>query len=154
HTLAEIAAEKAAIIRSGVTAVVGPQDAAAMQVIVRQCRASGVEPRFVNTDRIDLIDVSPDGRFRMNFKTNSKSYEKVPIGLRGRNQIGNAAIAVLLAEALRDRGFATSQAAIVQGVETAAHHPGRLELWESEPNLLFDGAHNPAAAHALRGYLD
>ena len=33
-------------------------------------------------------------------------------------------------------------------------HPGRLELWEGTPSILFDGAHNPAAARALREYLD
>ncbi len=33
-------------------------------------------------------------------------------------------------------------------------HPGRLELWEGQPQILFDGAHNPAAARALRDYLD
>ena len=35
-----------------------------------------------------------------------------------------------------------------------AQHPGRLELWEGSPRFLFDGAHNPAAARALREYLD
>jgi dihydrofolate synthase/folylpolyglutamate synthase len=41
----------------------------------------------------------------------------------------------------------------VQGVETATH-PGRLEMWPGPPRFLFDGAHNPAAASALRNYLD
>jgi dihydrofolate synthase/folylpolyglutamate synthase len=61
--------------------------------------------------------------------------------------------AIALAEALRERGFAITRAAIIRGIETATH-PGRLELWEGEPGFLFDGAHNAAAAHALRDYLD
>src|SRR6266852_7486091 len=46
HTLAEIAAEKAAIIRPGVTAIVAPQAPAALEMIVRQSERSGVAPRF------------------------------------------------------------------------------------------------------------
>lgn len=131
HSLAEIAAEKAAIIRPGVTAIIGPQTEEVMDVVVRRCELIGVKPRFVEP----------------------KSYENISIGLRGRHQITNAATAIALAEALRERGFAVSPEAITKGVENA-RHPGRLELWSGPPQILFDGAHNPAAARALRDYLD
>jgi dihydrofolate synthase / folylpolyglutamate synthase len=131
HSLLEIAAEKAAIIRPGVVAIIAPQTAEVLDVIVRQCEAAGVEPR--------LVEPSRD--------------EGISIGLRGRHQIANAATAIALAEALREKGFAISREAISKGVETA-RHPGRLELWEGPPQILFDGAHNPAAARALREYLD
>ena len=131
HSLAEIAAEKAAIIRPGVMAIIAPQTEEVLDVIVRRCEAVGVEPRLVEPSR----------------------YENISIGLRGRHQIENAATAIALAEALRERGFAIPREAIIKGVETA-RHPGRLELWEGPPRILFDGAHNPAAARALRDYLD
>ena len=131
HTLAEIAAEKAAIIRPGVTAIIAPQTEKVLAVIASRCEAVGVEPRFVEPSR----------------------HENLSVGLRGRHQIENAATAIALAEALRERGFAIQRAAISKGVETA-RHPGRLELWEGPPQILFDGAHNPAAARALRDYLD
>ena len=73
--------------------------------------------------------------------------------MRGRHQVTNAAVAVELAEALNERGFAISKEAIKRGLETASH-AGRLEIWETQPQILFDGAHNPAAARALRNYLD
>lgn len=130
HTLADIAAEKAAIIRRGVVAIIAPQTEEALAVIVRECNAAGVVPRLVEPDR----------------------YESISIGLRGRHQIANAATAIALAEGLREKGFAISGAAITKGVATA-RHPGRLELWEGSPQILFDGAHNPAAARALRDYL-
>jgi len=131
HSLSEIAAEKAAIIRPGVVAIIAPQPEEVLNVIVRRCEAVGVEPRFVE----------PSG------------YENISIGLRGRHQIENAATAIALAEELRERGFAIPHEAIIKGVATA-RHPGRLELWEGRPQILFDGAHNPAAARALRSYLD
>ena len=42
--------------------------------------------------------------------------------------------------------------AILSGLETASH-PGRLELVSNEPDILLDGAHNPAGAKALRDYV-
>jgi dihydrofolate synthase/folylpolyglutamate synthase len=131
HNLAEIAAEKAAIIRPGVVAIIAPQPDEVRDVIVRRCEATGVEPRFVEPSRD----------------------ESISIGLRGRHQIENASTAIAVAEALREKGFAISPEAIGKGVENA-RHPGRLELWEGPPQILFDGAHNPAAARALRDYLD
>jgi dihydrofolate synthase / folylpolyglutamate synthase len=131
HTLAEIAAEKAAIIRPGVTAIIASQKEDALEVILSRCEAVGVHPRFIEPSR----------------------YENISIGLRGRHQIENVATAIALAEALRERGFTITHQAIVRGAETA-RHPGRLELWDGPPQILFDGAHNPAAALALRYYLD
>src|SRR5438132_11904451 len=49
NTLAEIAAEKAAIIRPGVTAIVAPQMEEAMKVILTQCERSQVEPRMIDS---------------------------------------------------------------------------------------------------------
>ena len=134
NSLAEIAAEKAAIIRPGVTAIVAPQTAEVLKVIIRRCESTGVEPRFIR-------------------QTLPGSYENISIGLRGRHQIVNVSTAIALADALRERGFAITREAITRGIETATH-PGRLELWEGRPGILFDGAHNPAAADALRDYLD
>lgn len=129
--LAEIAAEKAAIIRPGVLAIIASQKEDALEVILDRCEAAGVNPRFIEPRR----------------------HENLSIGLRGRHQLVNVSTAIALAEALRERGFAISGAAIIHGVETVTH-PGRLELWAGQPQILFDGAHNPAAALALRYYLD
>lgn len=137
-TLAEIAAEKAAIIRPGVTAIIAPQSDEVFRVILRQCESVGVTPRLVESYPL-AIPTSRDSVLRL--------------GLRGRHQIQNAATAVALTEALREREFTISDKAIVSGLENA-RHPGRLELWEGQPRILFDGAHNPAAARALRDYLD
>jgi dihydrofolate synthase/folylpolyglutamate synthase len=136
HTLAEIASEKAAIIRPGVTAVVAPQQPDVLAVIQRRCESVGVTAHLVE-----------------NYPLATASGFVPTLGLRGRHQIMNAATAIALAEALRDRGFQIHHESIVSGLENA-RHPGRLELWEGAPPILFDGAHNPAAARALREYLD
>jgi dihydrofolate synthase / folylpolyglutamate synthase len=136
HTLAEIAAEKAAIIRPGVMTIVAPQQPEALAVIRQRSETSGVTPRLVESYPLAIANGS------------------VPtIGLRGRHQSVNASTAIGIAEALRKKGFAISPEAILNGLKTA-NHPGRLELWPGQPQILFDGAHNPAAARALREYLD
>jgi dihydrofolate synthase/folylpolyglutamate synthase len=131
HTVEEIAAEKAAIIRRGVTAIIAPQEQRILEVINRRCRAVGVEPHSVD----------------------STSVADATVGLPGRHQIVNAATATVLAQALRQHGMAISDSAILEGLRNA-QHAGRLELWNTTPPILFDGAHNPASAQALRNYLD
>jgi dihydrofolate synthase / folylpolyglutamate synthase len=125
QTIESIASEKAAIIRPGVTAVIGRQDPRALSVLLRRCEENGVQP---------IMATPPN--------------EPIRIGLRGRHQLENAAIAIRVAENL-----SISRDAIIAGLDTA-HHPGRLELIPSEPPVLLDGAHNPAGAQALRHYLD
>ncbi|HEU4932265.1 MAG TPA: folylpolyglutamate synthase/dihydrofolate synthase family protein, partial [Pyrinomonadaceae bacterium] len=129
HTIESIAAEKAAIIRPGVRAVIARQsEPAALDVLLKRCEQVGVTPV--------LADV-----------------QAVEIALRGQHQLDNAAVAIALAELLREEGFAISRSAIVDGLKTA-QHPARLELIPNKPSFLIDGAHNPAGAQSLRAYLD
>ena len=151
ETLAEIAAEKAAIIREGVEAVVAPQYAEALEVIERRCRETCVSPYSAGYN-IEATGASETGNLRATFKTEEDIYSDVLIGLRGRHQAVNAAVAIVLAERLRARGFSITRADIISGIEHA-QHPGRLELWKGAPPILFDGAHNRASALALKRYL-
>src|ERR1043166_5057821 len=89
HTLAEIAAEKAAIIRRGVTAVIAPQAQAALEVIRRQCAEVTIRPRLVG--EVELRDsrlgaltaqyrsqyctAAPDGRMCVTFLKPTTRYE-------------------------------------------------------------------------------
>ncbi|MDT7688829.1 MAG: dihydrofolate synthase / folylpolyglutamate synthase [Acidobacteriota bacterium] len=154
NTLAEIAAEKAAIIYPGVrAAIIAPQEPEAEEVILRRCRECEVEPRFATHD-IEIEEASDDGRLRIRLRTETAEYEGVRLALRGRHQLTNAAVAIALAESLAESGFQISREQIVEGLEQA-EHAGRLELETFEgTTFLFDGAHNPAGARALRAYLD
>lgn len=169
NTLAEIAAEKAAIIRPQVTAVVAWQPREALEVILEACERCRIEP-WLLPDISTIFSLSAprqpdapnsqilpqateDGRICVALRTSHQCFETVCLGLRGRHQVTNAAVAVSLAEALREGGFEISGDAVKWGIETATH-PGRLEFWEAPPRILFDGAHNPASARALRDFLD
>jgi dihydrofolate synthase/folylpolyglutamate synthase len=151
-TVESIAGEKAAIIRPGVQAVIAKQQPEAFNVLLRRCEKTAVRPILVNGNAT-IEETTADGRFCVTFETDAYRYERVCLGLRGRHQIENAAVAIRLAELLRVEGFSIPNAAIALGVETATH-PGRLELIQHEPSLLIDGAHNPAGAQSLRDYLN
>ncbi|HEY6660954.1 MAG TPA: folylpolyglutamate synthase/dihydrofolate synthase family protein [Pyrinomonadaceae bacterium] len=144
HTLESIAAEKAAIIRPGVSAVLATQPPEAFEVLLQRCEETGVVPIFEDSARL-IEDTTSDGRFCVTSESARYRYEKVWLGLRGEHQIDNAAVAIRLAELLR-----IPPAAISTGISTATH-PGRLELI---PPFLLDGAHNPAGCQSLRDYLD
>lgn len=151
-SLASIAAEKAAIILPGVRAVIAKQEPEALEVILKRCEESYVVP-ILEDGRHTIRETTPDGRFRVTFDTGANRYEDVWVGLRGRHQIDNAALAIRLAELLRNHHpFKISDAAIANGIETASH-PGRLEIFPQKPPVLLDGAHNPAGSRALRDYL-
>jgi dihydrofolate synthase/folylpolyglutamate synthase len=150
-TLVGIAGEKAAIIRPGVSAVSAPQPPEAAAVINERAVDAGVELRWAD-GKTTVIASEPDGRLRVGLITSSTTYADVLLNLRGRHQLDNAVTAIELAEVLQGRGWSIEREHIRAGLGNA-HHPGRLELWNSTPSFLFDGAHNPAGALALADYL-
>jgi len=132
-TIESIAAEKAAIIRPGVRAVIARQpEPAALDVLLKRCEQVGVTPILAG---------------------DSSANKSLDLGLLGRHQIDNAAVAISLAELLRGEGFTISHSAIAAGLKTVKH-PARLELIPYKPSFLIDGAHNPAGAQSLRAYVD
>ena len=152
QTLESIASEKAAIIHADVDAVIARQSPEALAVLLKRCEETGVTPILDDLCR-KVVRATEGGKFCVTFETAAGCYEDVVLGMRGRHQIDNAAVAIRLAEVLRVRGLAVPQAAIVNGLETV-QHPGRLELIPHEPAFLLDGAHNPAGCQSLREYLD
>ncbi|MEP6944960.1 MAG: folylpolyglutamate synthase/dihydrofolate synthase family protein [Acidobacteriota bacterium] len=146
ETLVEIAGEKAAIIRSGSNVVIAEQDSDAMNVFVDRCNSFDLAPRMARD--VEVKRLSAAGA-TLTFATEKGTYEHVTLGLAGKHQIENAKAAILAAEILQEH-FAITAEAIVDGLK-CARHPGRLE---SDGKFLFDGAHNPAGARALRAFLD
>ncbi len=142
-TVAKIATEKAAIIREGVEAVIAVQKDEVMDVILEKCRSVDVFPHLakqVNTESQDEL---------VAFQTSKAKYARIRLGLKGKHQIENASVAILLAETLNDKGFAIEKKDIEAGLENALH-AGRLEY---QHGILFDGAHNVSGAKTLRSYI-
>lgn len=131
-TLKKIAAEKAAIIRPGSKVIVVDQEAEAMNIINEVCLDAGVTPAIATAIGVKALGFPPR-----------------QLGLAGRHQFENARAATGAVLSLRSY-FEIPDEAISAGLESA-RHPGRLERIG---DFLFDGAHNPAGAQALRAFLE
>jgi dihydrofolate synthase/folylpolyglutamate synthase len=143
NSLAEIATEKAAVIHEGSKVVIGEQNEEAMRIVLKRCTESGIEPTLASKVSTNCCS----GWFKLS--TERGSYKITDLGLKGRHQIENAKVAILLSETLQEN-FAITAGDIVKGLETAKH-AGRLEF---HGRFLFDGAHNIGGSKALREYLD
>ena len=146
-TIPLIAREKAAIIERGDLAVTGTSGDA-LAVVRRRARRLGVPLR-----EVDPAPVLASGRDGIDVELPRLGTTRV--GLLGRHQAANVAVADALLDALAEAGIAdVSDAARRQGYETA-RWPGRLELLQvNGRDVLLDGAHNPAGATALAAALD
>jgi dihydrofolate synthase/folylpolyglutamate synthase len=165
-TLAEIAGEKAGIIRSNVPVIVAPQHAEAFDVI--EARAHRLNAPLVHiadqlqaasvfgyTASHDAAKLDEFGLYRLRYEHAGGSYD-VQLGLRGQYQVTNALTVIHLAERLQTAGLAITNEHVHAGLRQA-EWPGRLELVNvplGRVPLLLDGAHNPAGARALREFLE
>ncbi len=148
NSLAEIAAEKAGIIKPGSTVVISPQLDEAAEVIKQTCQRCRVQLITVGTD-VTWQGLGFDlGRQLLRVKGRKDSYE-LSIPLLGQHQLDNAATAVAALEVLVDRGFNISVQGIVGGLGRVSW-PGRLQVLSRHPLVVVDGAHNIGAARRLK----
>ncbi|TRZ49896.1 MAG: bifunctional folylpolyglutamate synthase/dihydrofolate synthase [Dehalococcoidia bacterium] len=152
NSLAEIAAEKAGIIKPGSMVVTSPQPSEAAQVIEETCLARGAGLVRVGSD-VTWQSLSADFD-RQLFRVAGRlgSYE-LSIPFLGRHQLDNAATAVAALEVLAEKGFSISRDSIAQGLAQVSW-PGRLQVLSRHPLLVVDGAHNPDSAQKLRQSLE
>jgi dihydrofolate synthase/folylpolyglutamate synthase len=146
-TLAKIAAEKAAIIKPGGTAVIAPQADEAERVIAAAAAEAGAQLIRVGRD-VTGHDFSFDGtRQSCRVKGRLGDY-RIALPLLGRYQITNAVTAVAALEVLKERGFKISPDSISRGL-AQVNWPGRLQVIGHHPTVVVDGAHNPGAVQEL-----
>lgn len=150
-TIAEVAAEKAGIIKPGAALVVGRLPAEAERVVDAAAAAAGVAPRRGRDATVDVE--AAGGSCAITVRTASGTYGPVRLALAGRHQVDNAVVAVLALEALAERGHRIPASAVEAGL-SSARWPGRLQwIEDGDGQILIDGAHNPAGARALASYL-
>ena len=144
-TIADITKEKAGILKPNCPAVIGQLPPEAKEVVAARirelnCRAVWIEPA-------QELSIS---------QSRWAKYEGIeyPLPLLGEIQLTNSAIAIAAMQILQQQGWNIPQLAIQTGM-TKTRWKGRLEwiTYQDRP-FLIDGAHNTAAAIALRQYVD
>ncbi|MEG4284927.1 folylpolyglutamate synthase/dihydrofolate synthase family protein [Microcoleus sp. A006_D1] len=155
-TVADIAGEKAGILKSKCPAVIGELPESARIVVEKRiqeldCPAVWVKPA------VDLgegfAEYNPNSEISVNSDSSTVKI-KYQLLLLGQVQLMNSAIAIATIHTLQNLGWQISPTAIADGI-AQTQWPGRLQqtTWNNR-NILIDGAHNPAAAIALREYVD
>jgi len=148
-TLAAIAAEKAGILKRGVTCVVGPQEDTALDVIEERAERLGA-PLLIHGQHWHVAEE----RGRLVFQDETGLLDLPLPNLPGPHQIQNAGAAFA---ALRALGRGEGAEAAV----TRAEWPARMQRLRTGPlpeaapqaELWLDGGHNPAAGHAIAATL-
>lgn len=140
HTLAEIAGEKAGILKPGVPCVSSSQPPAAHRVLLR--RGTPFFPRFqVLRARGFVLKFTVEGSGGIAYRCS--------LPVLGEHQVANAATAIALVE----RSGAGITPGIVRRALRKVRLPGRVERVGRRPWLIVDSAHNPVSARALAAAL-
>lgn len=155
NTLAAIATEKAGMIKSGVPVVISPQAPEPRAAILKIADAKYSPVTGVGSDTLfsrDTFDLTGQ-QVRIWHKDHPQQASHLQIGLHGAHQVANAATAFAALQVASQQGLQIDLASIELGF-AAARWPGRFEILGTDPPIVLDAAHNPAAARALRSTLD
>jgi dihydrofolate synthase/folylpolyglutamate synthase len=163
-SLEAIAGEKAGILKRGVPAVFAAQRPEAQQTLDRRASELGVDViRAQEVWRAEDVSYSPRGSSftaTQDLPVCDSQLEAAPsraepaarplhiqCPLAGEHQVGNAVVAVATLARL-----SVPDSAIERGI-AATRWPGRLDRVSETPEIILDGAHNPAGARALAAYI-
>jgi dihydrofolate synthase/folylpolyglutamate synthase len=145
-TLAEIAAEKAGVIKEGATAVLAGQDALVAPVLIARCLEVGAKVAAEGPD-FGLIDREPGvGGQIIRLETAQGPLGDIFLPLFGEHMARNAALALAAAEAFLG-GRALPADVVAEGFAQVVA-PARLEVVRRSPAIVLDTCHNPQGAKA------
>lgn len=144
-SLADIAAEKAGIIKPGSAAVIGEADPALVPIF----RSEGGATTLVRGDDFATVDNSlAVGGRAVDLRTPTTLYPGVYVPLHGAHQGDNASVALAAVETFFAAPLADD---VVHEGFANVEMPGRFEVLGVQPLTIIDGAHNPPGADTCAG---
>lgn len=148
NTLAEIAAQKAGILKKGCAVVALKQAQEAMDVIEKRANALGCSLTFAPANLVRRVHYGLEKQW---FDYGER--KRLEISLAGQYQIENAVLAVEALDKLGKSGFPVTEEKLRKGL-LEAKWPGRFTVLGKKPFFIADGAHNEDAARRLVQSLD
>lgn len=136
-TIESIAAEKAGILKADATAVIARQRPEALRVLLD--KADEVDCPVLLTSDWKVLELNMNAR---GSRLRTAAYT-IDCPLAGEHQVENALAAAMALDLL---------GATPEGI-ARTRWPGRLERVHEKPEIILDGAHNPAGARALAAYI-
>lgn len=148
-SLADIAVNKAGIIKTGCPVIANVPQRDAAKIIARKAYAMGSRLYDISGIRAAVSDETPFSQ-KVSMELYEKSYSDVEISMVGRHQAENLKTALAILEILRKSGAVKlDREALYEGLKRA-RQPGRFEVISENPLVIIDGAHNEAGAQALQ----
>jgi dihydrofolate synthase/folylpolyglutamate synthase len=151
-TVQSIAMEKAGIFKQGVPIVSSKQTAEVIEVLTAE--AERVDAPLAYTGK----EINYSCRFessrtlgphnRICLTTPTSKFEHLPVPLYGEHQAENLGLALSLLDALKTTGFPIDDEQAITGLSNT-RLSGRMEVVNSDPKVLIDGAHNAASIKKL-----
>jgi dihydrofolate synthase/folylpolyglutamate synthase len=147
HSLAEIAREKAGIVKPRVPILTSARAPAALETIARIAAARDAPLIRIGPNGTPDCDytysigrASSDGQI-FGVRGPQGAYADLALGLLGEHQIENATLAVALSETLCEAGLPITEESIRHGLGEA-RWPARLQVVGRAPWIVVDSAHN------------
>lgn len=148
-SLAQIAAEKAGIIKSGVPVISAVEQNEAIEVIQRVASEHDSNLYLFN-GHFHFKQIRCELNLQtLNFYGPFQNLINVNITLNGAHQLKNAAVVLMTLEVLRQFYEIELRNEYVYEGMRKTQWPGRLEIVSQSPRILLDGAHNPEGAATL-----
>lgn len=153
ETIADIAHQKAGIIKSGVHVVTGVENQEALAVIKQEAEAKLANLYTLQEEFQYHVKETSLARQTFHFRSMFASFEDLQITMQGRHQLANASVAIMALELLKQfYALIWDEEHLRAGLEKASWI-GRLETLRDKPLTMVDGAHNPEGMAALAAHL-
>ena len=150
-TVAHIARDKVGIFRRDGVAILGTDDLVVADIAQDHADELGCPLVMRGRDfQLESNELAVGGRL-LSFSTPRTRFDEVQLNLHGIHQGVNAMVAVVAVEEFLDRSLSHD---VVASAFASAVMPGRMEVLETYPLIVVDGAHNPAGVRALAATLD
>ncbi|MFT8873054.1 MAG: folylpolyglutamate synthase/dihydrofolate synthase family protein [Sporolactobacillus sp.] len=152
-TIADIASEKAGIIKDGGVIVTTAEHPDAQRVIEKTAHQK--RARLLALGRDFFVKSQPNGKSGECFAyhTDKLALEGLQLHMYGVHQIKNAAAALAVVNCLNAAGTVTVDEQALRGGLVRANWPGRFEKLSDDPLVIVDGAHNEQGSAALASTL-
>ena len=147
HTLHEIAATKAGIIKEGGFIVLAQQEPEAAKELIRKAAEVGADVVREGIEYCVASRAVAVGGQLITITGLHDTYDDIFLPLHGKHQAANAASALVAVEAFF--GDHPLDIEAVRAGFAAVTSPGRCEVVHRDPTIILDAAHNPHGAKAL-----
>lgn len=141
-TIEKIATHKSGIIKEN-SNVICQEDCKGIDIIRDTCKSKNANLHEICKKDIEDLGINKDYQI-----LNYKKYHNVEINLKGKKQLENASICLACMDILKASGYDILDEKVLEGLKKVVH-PGRFEMLNESPKIIFDGGHNEEAIRNL-----